>query len=141
MAIKISNVMIMMVMGMGVFMGMMTFMGELGQTYDIYEADNSSDDIQEIYENIENATTELQGTLTGDDSWLETSWNIVFALPQTAMSTLSTMANSAGKLMTVAMGDESSEVTIPGWIITMMYSLIAIIIVTTLIYLVIGRGM
>ena len=141
MAVKISNLMIMMVMGISVFMGMMTFMGEMDDNYGISQPTNSSEDLDTIFDDINSSTTSIQRTLTGDKSWLETSWSIVFALPQTVMGTLSTMANSAGKLMSVAQGEDMVEMTIPGWVVSMIAILIGIIIITTLVYLILGRGL
>ena len=141
MAVKISNLMIMMVMGISVFMGMMTFMGEMDDNYGISQPTNSSEDLDTIFDDINSSTTSIQRTLTGDKSWLETSWSIVFALPQTVMGTLSTMANSAGKLMSVAQGEDMVEMTIPGWVVSMIAILIGIIIITTLVYLMLGRGL
>lgn len=138
---KISNLMIMMVMGISVFMGMMSFMGEMDDNYGISQPTNSSEDLDTIFDNINSSTTEIQSTLTGDKSWLETSWSIVFALPQTVMGTLSTMANSAGKLMSVAQGEDMVEMTIPGWVVSMIAILIGIVIITTLVYLILGRGL
>ena len=141
MGVKISNLMIMMVMGISVFMGMMSFMAELDLTYTISEPDNSSEDLEDIFSGINASTSEIQDTLTGDRGWLETSWNIVFALPQTVMSSLSAMATSAGKLMSVATGEDMMGITVPGWVISMIYLLIAIVIITTVVYLVMGRGL
>ena len=141
MAVKISNLMIMMVMGISVFMGMMSFMGELDLTYTISEPDNSSEDLADIFSGINASTTEIQSTLTGDRGWLETTFTVVFALPQTVMSALSAMASSGGKLISVATGEDMMGITVPGWVIAMIFTLIGIIIITTVVYLVMGRGM
>ena len=139
MATKISDVMIMSAIAISVFLGMMTFMGELETNYAITLPDNSSDNIEEIFEDMNKTSTDLQGSLTGDQSWLETSFNIVFRLPQTVTGTINTMANSAGKLLSVATG-EDMQLPIPGWILGLIFMIIAIVIITTIFYVIIGRG-
>ena len=139
MATKISDIMIMAAIGISVFLGMMTFMGELETNYAITLPDNSSDDVEEIFEDMNKTSVDLQDSLTGNKSWLETSFNIVFRLPQVITGTINTMANSAGKLLGVATG-EDMQLPIPGWILGMIFMIMGIIIVTTIFYVIIGRG-
>jgi len=140
MAVKISDLMIMTAIAIAVFMGSITVMGELANNYGVSVPESSNTHITEIYSDVNKTANELQSTMTGDKSWLETAFSVVFALPNTVTSTMVTMANSAGKLIGMATG-EDMLVPIPSWVTMLVYLLIAIVITTTLVYLIMGRGM
>lgn len=136
---NISSLAIMIVVGLGVFMGMFSFMSDLKTAgYNITTPTGSEDDIDTLFSNMNQTATDLEHTLTGEQSWIQTAYSIFFRLPNTAIGTLSTVANNAGKLMSITLGEESG-LPIPSWIPSIILILIGIIISFTLLYLVLGR--
>jgi len=136
---SISSLAIMVVIGVAVFLGMFTFMADLETAgYNITTPSESEEDVNELFEDMNATATEIENTLTGEQAWYQTAYSIFFRLPNTAISTLSTLANSAGKLIAVSMGEESG-LPIPAWIPSMLLIIIGLIIAFTAIYLVLGR--
>lgn len=136
---SISTLAIMVVVGIAVFLGMFTFMADLESAgYNITTPTESEEDVNTLFEDMNQTATEIETTLTGEQAWYQTAYSIFFRLPNTAISTLSTLANSAGKLMGVSMGEESG-LPIPDWIPSMLLIMIGLIVTFTLVYLVLGR--
>jgi len=130
---------VMMVLGISVFLGMNAFMEDLSRSYDIESFTDSDDTAAELLDNIEqNTTIDLQKTLTGEQGWVKTTLNIFFRFPATVVGSLATMANAAAKITGLAIGEEGYIAT-PPWVPTMIATLIGIVVVSTLIYIVIGR--
>ena len=136
---NISSLAVMVVLGVSVFLGMFTFMADLETSgYNITTPTESEDDVNTLFEDMNKTATDIESTLTGEQAWFQTLYSIFFRLPNTAITSLSTMANSAGKLMSISMGEESS-LPIPSWIPSMMLIMIGLIVTFTLIYLILGR--
>ena len=129
----------MVVIGISVFLGMFTVMSDLEIAgYNITTPTDSEEDVNTLFSNMNKTATDIETTLTGEQAWYQTAFSIFFRLPSTAISTLSTLANSAGKLMGVTMGEDSG-LPIPSWIPSMILIMIGLIVSFTLIYLVLGR--
>lgn len=136
---NISSLAMMVVMGVSVFLGMFTFMADLETSgYNITTPTESEEDVNTLFEDMNKTATDIESTLTGEQAWFQTLYSIFFRLPNTAISSLSTMANSAGKLMSISMGEESS-LPIPTWIPSMLLIMIGLIVTFTLVYLILGR--
>lgn len=122
----------------GMFMGAFTTMYGFQQAG--YSVTPPTDDgsAQEIMDNMESTATSLKTSLTGEQSWLQTAFNIFFTAPNSVMSTLSTISNSAGKMVSIGTG-EDNPMALPSWALNMIYIAIAFMIVSALIYLAFGR--
>jgi len=137
---SISSLGIMMVVGLSVFLGMNTVLMDMESArYNVTSFTSANDTARDILSDIEkNTTIDIQDSLTGDQGWLQTTFNIFFRLPSAVVGSLSAMSNSAGKLMGMVAGEEG-YIPMPGWITTMLAVVIGIIVITTLVYLVLGR--
>ena len=122
----------------GMFMGAFTTMYGFQQAG--YSVTPLTDEAtaEEIMGDMEDTATSLKSSLTGEQSWLQTAFNIFFTAPNSVMSTLSTVSNSAGKMITIGTG-EDNPIAMPSWALNMMYIMIALIITSALVYLAFGR--
>lgn len=136
---SISSLAIVVVVGISVFMGMFTFMSDLQSSgYNITVPTESAEDMEELFEQMNKTGTDIETTLIGEQAWYQTAYSIFFRIPNTIISTLSTIANTASKLASISYG-EKSGLPIPSWIPSMLMIMIALIVTFTLIYLVLGR--
>ena len=141
MATKISDVMIISIIIISVFLGMMSIMNDLDDNYPLTVPEESEDYMNEISGDINKSSTDLQSSLTGDQSWLETTFNIVFRVPQTIMSGINGIINSADELSSLTTGEDMPAIIpVPPWVSVLISSILAIIVITTLVYLIFGRG-
>lgn len=126
------------VVSIGLFLGSYTTMYGFQQAgYSVTPMDTDGT-AEEIMEDMEDTATDLKSSLTGEQSWLQTAFNIFFTAPNSVMSTLSTISNSAGKMITLGTG-EDNPITLPSWSLNMIFIIVAMIIVSALIYLALGR--
>lgn len=135
---SIINLGIVVMVALGMFMGAYTSLYGFSQAgYDI-EPPGGSGTAGEIMEDMETTATDLKASLTGEQSWLQTTFNIFFTLPNNVMSTLSTISNSATKMISIGV-DEENPITVPNWALNLTYIFIAFIIISSLLYLALGR--
>lgn len=141
---KISDIAILVVISLSVFLGMFYFMydiayyGDGTQKYNLTVPTSAEGNATALLREMNATARELESSLTGSQSWTQTAYNIFFSLPQSIISTTSTIANTGSKLVGIATGPEA-KMPVPDWVIIMVYVLIAIIIVTTFFYVVMGR--
>lgn len=137
---SISSLMIMVLAGTATFMGMFTVMEDMNTSgYNISLPDTMEDDFDSLSESMNATATDIEGTLTGDQGWLETAYSIVFRLPQSITSTLSTMSDAGSSLYGAATGPDMANVAVPPWVTTTILTFIAIIVAVTLFYVIMGR--
>ena len=119
------------------FLGAFTTMTGFNQAgYNVTALSNGT--AMEIMDNMEATSTDLKDSLTGEQSWLQTTFNIFFTMPNNVMSTLATVSNSAGKMISIGAGDDNPIPT-PSWVMPIVYISIALMVVGALIYLALGR--
>jgi len=137
---NISGIATVVVIGVSVFLGMYSVMFDLNMAgYNIDLPEGSEDSANQLFEDMNKTASDIENTLTGEESWLQTAYNIFFTLPSDAVNTLSVIANSAGKLLGIAAGEDMQSVPIPPWVTTMILTMIGLSIAFTLIYIVMGR--
>lgn len=135
----------MVVASIAVFLGMFSFMFDLAyysdgtQKYNISIPTSTEGNMTALLRNMNATARDLEGTLTGSEGWTQTLYNIFFTLPQSVVSTLSTVSSSGGKLLGIVAGDES-KIPVPDWVILVVFVLIGLVIAFTLFYMVMGRN-
>ncbi len=131
-------------LGVVVLVAVGTYLGASTAMQGFVDADYSitppgdSETADELMSDINTTAVEIKSSLTGEQSWVQTAFNIFFTLPNNVMSTLSTISNSAGKVISLGTNEEN-PVAVPSWALYMMYTIIALMVVGSLIYLAIGR--
>lgn len=122
----------------GMFLGAFTVaQGFQSAGYDVTPF-TEDDKAQEIMDDMESTSDSLKDSLTGEQSWIQTTFNIFFTLPNNIMTTLSLVSNSAGKMVAIGTGD-NNPIPLPDWMLPIVYIVITMIIVSALIYLALGR--
>lgn len=137
-----SDLMILVVVGIGVFLGLFTFMNEMDDSsaYNITVPEGTKAHMEELNQDMNDTSGNIQGAFTEEQSWIQTTFSIFFSLPGTVINSISTIANSAYKLSSMAQGADS-DIPTPSWVINLIYILVSIVIVTTIVYLALGRRM
>lgn len=125
---------------MATFLAMFTFESDLiTGGYNITTSFSTEDDTAtELIRDLNSTSSDIEGALTGEQGWLQTAYNIFFTLPNTVISSVSTLANSAGKMVSMTAGEEG-HIPLPEWVLPVAYAAIALVIVFGLIYLALGR--
>jgi len=137
---NISTLMVMVLVGTATFLGMFSFMDDMNRSgYDISLPSEMESDFDSLNTDMNKTATDITDTLSGDQSWLETAFNVVFRLPQNVISIIESMANSGTGLLGAATGEDMENLPMPSWITTVVLVFIAIIIATTIFYVVMGR--
>ena len=119
---------------------MFTFMNDMNMSgYDIDLPSDMESDFNALNEDMNKTATDISDTLSGDQSWLETAFNVGFRLPQNVISIIESMANAGTGLISASTGEDMENLPIPSWVTTIVLVFIAIIIATTIFYVVMGR--
>lgn len=128
---KISELLIVLVIGLGVSLGMITFMSDLSQSYDITLPSSLKNESERVLYGMNETTGEIIETLSGSNqsNWVQTAYNIFFRSPVTMISTISTTTSLGTSFVSEMAGTEIGvEGGIPDWVIVMIFALIAILV-------------
>jgi len=136
----VSDLMVLTAVGIACFLGMFSLFSDISTntSYNLTTPTGTQETVTQLQEDLNTTNTNIQKSFTQEEGWEQTAFNIFFTLPRTVISSISTMINIAYKLASTSAGSDS-EIPMPSWILPFIYIIIAIIIVTTIVYLAVGR--
>lgn len=119
---RLNSIFIMIIVGMGCTIGFMGFAIDLTNQYDIEGLpENLKTSAEDTIDNMNQTTNTILEIFSGkDNSWIQTSFNIFFALPVELLNNFADVA-TFGAVFTGTAAESISEaggVPIPGWITT-----------------------
>ena len=131
---KISDLAVLVLVGLVIFMGGFSFMQDLsvrpdGTTkYNLSLPGTTNATMYNILQNMNDTSIEIRDKLLGEKSWSIMDFGIFFTLPNTIIQTLISMANAGTSMIGIAASDESG-IGVPGWFITIVILAIFLIVV------------
>lgn len=117
---NLSSIFIMVIIGLGCTVGFMDFAIDLTAQYDVEGLpDELKDSAEDTMDNMNATTNTILEILSGkDNSWVQTSYNIFFALPVEMISTFANVATfgaTFGNAAVTSIG-ASGGIPLPSWI-------------------------
>lgn len=134
---KISDLLIVVILAFGVMSGMLAFMGDLSQSYDVAIPETLSEQTEGYARQINQTAKDIIDVGSSEGGWGETAYNIFFKLPSSMFSTLTGSVSTVTSFFSIIWSE--TPLIIPNWFIVMVGILISIVVAFTGLYFITGR--
>lgn len=134
---KISDLIIIVILGFGVISGMFVFSNDLSQSYNLTLNSNLQTEIENHVRSVNQTYTRILNETIGAGSWVSTAYNIFFTLPAELMNTLVSFTSLVTSFFAVSLTE--SVIPLPSWFGLMITGLVLVVIIFTIVYMVLGR--
>ncbi len=134
---RVSEMLILVIISFGVLSAMLTFMGDLSQSYSITVPETLQNETAAYAQRVNQTASDIIETTQTEGGWVETAYNIFFKLPASLIGTVTSSLSVTMSFFSVTMGE--SQLITPDWFIIMISIIILVTFAFAALYFISGR--